>query len=434
MSTDTTRPTPSFIDLFAGCGGLSLGLLKAGWSGILAIEKDPMAFKTIRHNLVEPEACPRFDWAPWFPKEPCTVADFNSRYSQQVQALRGDVTLVVGGTPCQGFSLAGRRERADERNSLFQDFVRTVAALSPTIVMLENVHAITMPFVWSEGTSGNRYSVAAEIKTSLEGAGYKVFSELVSCQEFGVPQRRSRYFIAGVKYGAIRDGFDSVSPFSFMPELRQSFLTSKGLQTMSTNTIAEAISDLEARWGTTESYRSPRFRRGLYGRLAGGYQRFLRTDRNGNQLGEGNLPNSHRYANHASSTVDRFRRILECRRGVQLSKEDRQRLGINKKSVTPLAPHQLCPTLTTLPDDYIHYLEPRILTVREYGRIQSFPDWFEFKGQYTTGGKSRKSQCPRYTQAGNAVPPLVSELLGLTLKEYIGRALYASPLSKSGWA
>ena len=434
MSSGSPKSRPSFVDLFAGCGGLSLGLLKAGWSGVLAIEKDPLAFKTIEHNLIGPETCPKFDWPPWFPKEPHTVADFNVRYAQQMQALRGRISLVVGGSPCQGFSLAGRREREDERNSLFQDFLDTVATLSPALVILENVHAITIPFVRSEGTCGNRVSVADEIKTSLDAAGYKVFSELVKCQEFGVPQGRSRYFIVGVKNGLIKHGFDSMSPFSIMTELRESFLSSKGLRCSSAITITEAVSDLEIKWGTVKSEESPGFQRGVYGRLAGDYQCLLRTDRKGNQLKEDDLPDSHRFANHASSTVDRFRKILECRRGVQLSKEDRERLGISKRTTTPLAPDHPCHTLTTLPDDYLHYSEPRILTVREYGRIQSFPDWFEFKGKYTTGGKERKNQCPRYTQAGNAVPPLVSEILGLALKEYIARALYTNLLANEGRA
>ena len=367
-----------------------MGLLKAGWSGVLAIEKDQLAFKTIEHNLIGPETCPKFDWPHWFPKEPHTVANFNVRYAQQTQALRGNIALVAGGAPCQGFSLAGRREREDERNSLFQDFLDTVATVSPALVILENVHAMTMPFVRSEGTCGNRVSVADEIKTSLEAAGYKVFSELVKCQEFGVPQRRLRYFIAGVKNGLIKDGFDLMSPLSIMTEFRRSFLSSKGLRGNSAITITEAVSDLEARWGTVKSQESPRFRRGVYGRLAGDYQSLLRTDRKGNQVKEGYLPDSHRFANHASSTIDRFRQILQCRRGVQLSKEDRERLGISKHATTPLAPDQPCHTLTTLPDDYLHYSEPRILTVREYGRLQSFPDWFEFKGKYTTGGKERE--------------------------------------------
>ena len=77
------------------------------------------------------------------------------------------------------------------------------------------------------------------------------------------------------------------------------------------------------------------------------------------------------------------------------------------------------PTLTTLPDDVIHYSDPRILTVREYARIQSFPDWFRFLGKYTTGGKSRRHECPRYTQVGNAVPPLLGEAIGSVLMSYL---------------
>ena len=77
----------------------------------------------------------------------------------------------------------------------------------------------------------------------------------------------------------------------------------------------------------------------------------------------------------------------------------------------------LARTVTTLPDDMIHYGEPRILTVRENARLQTFPDWFSFKGKYTTGGHRRKKECPRYTQVGNAVPPLLAEAIGETLLE-----------------
>jgi DNA (cytosine-5)-methyltransferase 1 len=90
-----------------------------------------------------------------------------------------------------------------------------------------------------------------------------------------------------------------------------------------------------------------------------------------------------------------------------------------KRSVTVLDRNQPSPTLTTLPDDYIHYAEPRILTVREYARIQSFDDSFEFKGNYTTGGVRRIREVPRYTQIGNAIPPLFGEQAGrIFLKMY----------------
>ena len=75
-------------------------------------------------------------------------------------------------------------------------------------------------------------------------------------------------------------------------------------------------------------------------------------------------------------------------------------------------PDALSTTITTLPDDCMHYDEPRILSVRENARIQSFPDWFAFTGKYTTGGERRKSECPRYTQVGNAVPPIMAEIIG----------------------
>jgi hypothetical protein len=75
--------------------------------------------------------------------------------------------------------------------------------------------------------------------------------------------------------------------------------------------------------------------------------------------------------------------------------------------------------LTSLPDDLVHYSEPRIPTVREYARIQSFPDWFEFKAKYTTGDKHRREQVPRYTQVANAVPPLLAEAMGLALQEFL---------------
>ena len=101
--------------------------------------------------------------------------------------------------------------------------------------------------------------------------------------------------------------------------------------------------------------------------------------------------------------------------GRSLSKLAREGLGLKKHSITVLTKNEPAPTITTLPDDVIHYNELRILTARETARLQSFPDWFEFTGKYTTGGKQRKLECPRYTQIGNAVPPLLSEAIGRLL-------------------
>ncbi|EJE4647720.1 DNA cytosine methyltransferase, partial [Listeria monocytogenes] len=89
--------------------------------------------------------------------------------------------------------------------------------------------------------------------------------------------------------------------------------------------------------------------------------------------------------------------------------------SLKKRGVTPLKRNTICPTITSIPDDFVHYSEPRIMTVREHARIQSFPDNFHFKGSYTTGGSRRKKEVPRYTQVANAVPPLFAEQVGLTI-------------------
>jgi DNA (cytosine-5)-methyltransferase 1 len=119
---------------------------------------------------------------------------------------------------------------------------------------------------------------------------------------------------------------------------------------------------------------------------------------------------------HRNDIRERFSLILDtCRRGVQLSPADRERLGIKKKYLTPLDTSSPSHSLTTLPDDLLHYSEPRILTVREYARLQSFPDWYAIMRKYTTGRERRVKECPRYTQVANAFPPFLAEFLGLML-------------------
>ena len=93
--------------------------------------------------------------------------------------------------------------------------------------------------------------------------------------------------------------------------------------------------------------------------------------------------------------------------------------NLNRRGVTVLNADSYAPTITSIPDELVHYCEPRILTVREHARIQSFPDWYEFKGKYTSGGKRRKNEVPRYTQIGNAVPPLFAEQIGRAIMEVL---------------
>ena len=107
------------------------------------------------------------------------------------------------------------------------------------------------------------------------------------------------------------------------------------------------------------------------------------------------------------------------KRGKRIDGKAREVWGIRQRGITVLDPEQLAPTITNMPDDYLHYSEPRIMTVRECARIQSFPDWYEFKSKYTTGGQMRKKEVPRYSQVGNAIPPLFALQAGLVLKEMV---------------
>jgi DNA (cytosine-5)-methyltransferase 1 len=121
--------------------------------------------------------------------------------------------------------------------------------------------------------------------------------------------------------------------------------------------------------------------------------------------------------------VKRFGKIIaECQKigrlNVQIHKEMRDRYGIKKMATRVLHPNEPAPTITSMPDDLLHYREPRTLTVRENARLQTFPDWFVFKGKYTTGGKLRARQVPRFTQVANAVPPLIAEMWGENLMKY----------------
>lgn len=133
-----------------------------------------------------------------------------------------------------------------------------------------------------------------------------------------------------------------------------------------------------------------------------------------------------RLARHKPEIKARFQAIIDdpnCAKGVRMNAEIRQAYGLKKHRIYPMQASAPAPTITTLPDDVLHYKEPRILTVRESARLQSFPDWFQFRGKFTTGGSQRTKECPRYTQVGNAVPPYLARAVGLAIKAMLDEAV-----------
>lgn len=187
-------PKPlTFIDAFAGCGGLSLGLMQAGLTGRFAVEQDSFAFATLKANLLAEQAPFKYSWWPrWLPKEPLSIATLLSNYREQLAVLSGSIDVLVGGPPCQGFSMAGRRRHDDPRNQLFAQYLHLVEIVKPKIVLIENVRGFTMNF--SVGKNVKNYADALKEVLSDD---YEVHERLLDLSQFGVPQARTRYFVMG---------------------------------------------------------------------------------------------------------------------------------------------------------------------------------------------------------------------------------------------
>lgn len=399
----------TYIDLFAGCGGLSLGLNRSGWKGLFAIEKSPHAFETLKYNLTE--KLDHFTWPKWLPKCAHDINNVIKDYQNQLEQLQGKVTLVAGGPPCQGFSIAGQRNEKDERNGLINSYIEFIGLVKPKLIFFENVKGFTMEFKNNE-KKGRKYSQIVTDK--LTNQGYNVFGKLINFGDYGIPQKRTRFILVG-----IRNDIEDSSPekakkfFELLESNKFAFLNKKNLPI--NPTISDALSDLTSSENTVNTPDRQGFKSGLYSKIRSSYQSYIRDG-----LFDTPIPDSHSFAKHSQRVIDRMRYVLsvstECK---NISDNLKQEIGLSTQVLVPLQATSQAPTVTSHPDDMIHYIEPRILTVRECARLQSFPDWFSFKGKYTTGGKLRKFEVPRYTQVGNAIPPLFSEQAGLILKQLL---------------
>lgn len=394
----TMATTATYIDLFSGCGGLALGLHNAGWKGLFAVEKSADAFQTLRHNLIDKQN--NFQWPEWLHKTNHDINHIIASYSEHLEALKGQISLIAGGPPCQGFSMAGRRREDDDRNKLIDSYIEFVRLVEPEMLFFENVKGFTVGF--KKGNErGEAYSTY--VVRALEKLGYDIKGQIVDFSDFGIPQKRQRYILVGTKTGKAATFFDMII------SNRASFFKSKKISDKTS--LSDAISDLLQANGVVDSPDTKNFKAGVYSEAQSSYQKLMRRNI------KSDIADSHRFAKHNSETLTKFKFILEHEvPNKNVSDIFKEKFNLKKRTIVPLCSKSPTPTLTTLPDDYIHYSEPRILTVREYARIQSFPDHYEFKGKYTTGGERRKVDVPRYTQIGNAIPPLFAEQAGVVLK------------------
>lgn len=350
------------IDLFSGCGGLSLGLSEAGFNIVLANEINKDAATTYQHNLVKKKG------------HDCNiiVKDITKVSNDFIKKTIGnkEIHLVAAGPPCQGFSLAGKRDINDPRNKLFKELLRVVKVVNPPVFLMENVKGI---LTMNEG------KVIKEIESQFRCLGYHISTKILKASDFGVPQDRERVFIIGTKKPV-----ENIHP------------NSKNIYV----TAGEALSDLDFLHTGKASK--------IYLKKAEtDYQRSMRSV-------NGPLHN-HESANHSARVIERFSNLKEGQTAEDLPKD----IKTKKRSLYRLDPKKQSRTIVTLPDDYVHYSKDRILTVREMARLQSFPDWFEFLGPKSTGGPRRKFDVPQYSQVGNAVPPLLAKAVGESLLNYL---------------
>lgn len=342
---------PVAIDLFAGAGGISEGLRLAGFDVKYANEVNKQATDTYSYNHPETYTDRR------------DIRDVDARDILNVTGKR--IKLVAGGPPCQGFSMLGKRNPRDRRNSLSWQFIRIVKETRPAFFLMENVPGIMTI------SNGNLFNKMVKEFTSI---GYKTSFRLLNASDFGIPQNRERVFVLGSRS-------------------KRKDLTKAHFGKRPTVTVTEALSDLDfLRNGesSSEYEKEPMTK----------YQRMLR--KRTRQL------HNHTAARHTERIIKRFA-LIPPGKGIKSLPEN---LRIKKNIMYRLLPDKPARTVTSLPDDYIHYNKDRILTVREMARLQSFNDRYVFLGNRTTGGRMRKKDCPQYTQVANAVPPLMVQAVG----------------------
>ena len=274
------------IDLFAGCGGLSLGLYESGWHGLFAIEKNEFAFETLKYNLIEKKH--HFNWPDWLPIKNHDINQILKNYPKQLKALQGSVDLVAGGPPCQGFSMAGKRAENDVRNQLVFSYIKFIEYVQPKMILFENVKGFTYAFDKTKNPAAVPYSKIVIEK--LQKLGYDVSPQVIDFSKYGVPQKRKRFILVGIK----KELGNAENFVEKLDSNKQKFLNSKHLS--ETTTIADAISDLLRTNGEAPTPDRKGFMSGIYGTPVSNYQKLMRSE----QETDNTVADSHSFAKQSN--------------------------------------------------------------------------------------------------------------------------------------
>lgn len=378
---------PIAIDLFSGCGGMSLGLEAAGFDIAAAVEFD--AIHALVHHF-------NFPYSASICKDISKLTSDELFKAIEAKGYSSEIDLIAGGPPCQGFSHMGKRQLDDPRNSLVFEYVRMIKEIKPKYFLFENVPGIA---------SGKHKQFLAELIIELENLGYvveKPISILDACL-YGAPQKRKRLIMIGSRL--------DVTKATYAPQTHGETITSEpllfdvGLKQLST--CGEAISDLsihqayrEADLGIPSTLLDYSGFRKSYSLKASGEFSLCHTRQ------VPNLVYGHIGSKHTEKSINRFKSTLpgtieKTSRFFKLADDGqcntlRAGTASDKGAYTAARP--------------IHYSVPRCITIREAARLHTFPDWFRFHNTIWHG----------FREIGNAVIPFLSKSLGEQIIKAMG--------------
>ena len=368
------------VDLFCGAGGLSLGFTQEGFITALANDIEACCVDTYAHN--HPET----------PRDHIVLGDIREIVSSIESYLSGvAVDVVVGGPPCQGFSMANRQRLIDDpRNYLYKSYVEAVKRIGPPFFIMENVKGML--------------SVASQVVEDFESIGYKASFRVLNAKDFGVPQNRERLIYIGNNVGANNDEiFGKIQALSAsIPDyvLKDALYGLRPLQASRKKNATETGS--ESSGFVIERAGDPQ---------ANEYIALI------NQGKRYPLVLNHKARYNNDRDIEIFGRMDQGDRSDDPKIADimpyARRNGIFKDKYFKLEEQKVCKTITAhMKFDcnmYIHPTQARGLTPREAARVQSYPDDYFFRGAYTK----------TYLQIGNSVPPLLGRAIAGVIKQYL---------------
>jgi DNA (cytosine-5)-methyltransferase 1 len=358
----------NIIDLFAGVGGLSIGFEKAGFNVTAAVEFDQQIAETYKEN---------------HKKVDLFVEDIKSVADNEL-LLKYKPDIIVGGPPCQGFSMAGARIRKkfidDPRNILFKDYFKVVKQLKPKFFLFENVKGL---LTMEKGKIFNTIIDMFSDEEKLDGDKYYMYHDIFKASNFGIPQGRERVIIIG--------SLNKELNFHRIIEETKIEISKEYPDFFKSTTVWDAISNLkgENALGEIKNIKSE-----------SQYQEFLSSPNN--------MTTNHIKPTHDEKTLNRIKQINEGENWTKLNEKIK---SVHSGSYGRLELNGIAPTITTRFDTpsggrFIHPIENRTLSPREGARIQSFPDYFKFVG----------SKSSIYKQIGNAVPPKLAFFLARVIR------------------